>query len=87
VYLYGQPVFEDPQHGARNLGCVNAAEDVSYSLATMDGFCPIWRAGAPQTVGRLYVQRMESNPAHQVAAGAVGLLVLLNLFILFAAGA
>ncbi len=41
-----------------------------------------------KTVGRLYVQRTESNPAYQVVAGAVGLLVFLNLFnqlILFAA--
>ncbi len=38
--------------------------------------------------GRLYVQRTESNPAYQVVAGAVGLLVFLNLLnqlILFAA--
>ncbi len=41
-----------------------------------------------KTVGRLYVQRTESNPAYQVVAGAVGLLVFLNLLnqlILFAA--
>ena len=41
-----------------------------------------------KTVGRLYVQRTESNPAYQIVAGAVGLLVFLNLLnqlILFAA--
>jgi membrane protein len=41
-----------------------------------------------KTVGHLYVQRTESNPAYQVVAGAVGLLVFLNLLnqlILFAA--
>ena len=40
-----------------------------------------------KTVGRLYVQRTESNPAYQIVAGAVGLLVFLNLLnqlILFA---
>lgn len=40
------------------------------------------------TLGRIYVQRTESNPAYQVVAGAVGLLVflsLLNQLILFAA--
>jgi membrane protein len=40
------------------------------------------------TVGRIYVQRAEANPAYQVVAGAVGLLVflsLLNQLILFAA--
>ena len=41
-----------------------------------------------KTVGRLYLQRTESNPAYQIVAGAVGLLVFLNLLnqlILFAA--
>jgi membrane protein len=41
-----------------------------------------------KTAGRLYVQRTEANPAYQVVAGAVGLLVFLNLLnqlILFAA--
>jgi membrane protein len=41
-----------------------------------------------KSVGRFYVQRTESNPAYQVVAGAVGLLVFLNLLnqlILFAA--
>ena len=41
-----------------------------------------------KSVGRLYVQGTESNPAYQVVAGAVGLLVFLNLLnqlILFAA--
>ena len=41
-----------------------------------------------KTGGRLYVQRTESNPAYQIVAGAVGLLVFLNLLnqlILFAA--
>ena len=41
-----------------------------------------------KTVGRLYVQRTESNPAYQIVAGAVGLLVFLNVLnqlILFAA--
>jgi membrane protein len=41
-----------------------------------------------KTVGRLYVQHTEANPAYQIVAGAVGLLVFLNLLnqlILFAA--
>lgn len=41
-----------------------------------------------KTVGRLYVQRTEANPTYQVVAGAVGLLVFLNVvnqLILFAA--
>jgi membrane protein len=41
-----------------------------------------------KTVGRLYVQRTEANPAYQVVTGAVAVLVflsLLNQFILFAA--
>lgn len=41
-----------------------------------------------KTVGRLYVQRTESNPAYEIVAGAVGLLVFLNVLnqiILFAA--
>jgi membrane protein len=41
-----------------------------------------------KTLGRLYVQRTEHNPAYQVVAGAVGLLVFLNVvnqLILFAA--
>jgi membrane protein len=40
------------------------------------------------TLGRLYVQRTEANPTYQVVAGAVGLLVFLNVvnqLILFAA--
>jgi hypothetical protein len=39
-----------------------------------------------KTVGRLYVQRTEANPAYQVVTGAVAVLVflsLLNQFILF----
>jgi membrane protein len=43
---------------------------------------------ALKSVGRLYVQRTETNPAYQVVAGAVGLLVFLNLLnqlLLFAA--
>jgi membrane protein len=43
---------------------------------------------ALKTVGRLYVQRTEANPAYQVVTGAVAVLVflsLLNQFILFAA--
>ena len=41
-----------------------------------------------KTGGRIYVQRTESNPAYQIVAGAVGLLVFLNLLnqlILYAA--
>ena len=41
-----------------------------------------------KTLGRLYVQRTEANPAYQVVTGAVAVLVflsLLNQFILFAA--
>ena len=41
-----------------------------------------------KTVGRLYVQRTEANPTYQVVAGAVGLLVFLNVvnqLVLFAA--
>ena len=41
-----------------------------------------------KTLGRLYVQRTEANPTYQVVAGAVGLLVFLNVvnqLILFAA--
>jgi membrane protein len=41
-----------------------------------------------KTVGRLYVSQTEANPAYHVVAGAVGLLVFLNLLnqlILFAA--
>jgi len=41
-----------------------------------------------KTVGRLYVQRTEANPAYQVVTGAVAVLVflsLLNQFLLFAA--
>ena len=41
-----------------------------------------------KTLGRLYVQRTEANPTYQVVAGAVGLLVFLNVVnqpILFAA--
>src|SRR5678809_1744322 len=41
-----------------------------------------------KTVGRLYVQHTEANPAYQIVAAAVGLLVFLNLLnqlILFAA--
>lgn len=40
-----------------------------------------------KTVGRFYVERTEANPAFQVVAGAVGLLIFLNLvnqLILFA---
>jgi membrane protein len=43
---------------------------------------------ALKTVGRLYVQRTEANPAYRVVTGAVAVLVflsLLNQFILFAA--
>lgn len=43
---------------------------------------------ALKTIGRLYVQRTEANPAYQVVTGAVAVLVflsLLNQFILFAA--
>jgi membrane protein len=41
-----------------------------------------------KTLGRLYVQHTEANPTYQVVAGAVGLLVFLNVvnqLILFAA--
>jgi membrane protein len=41
-----------------------------------------------KTLGRLYVQRTEANPTYQVVAGAVGLLVFLNVvnqLVLFAA--
>ncbi|GAB4061058.1 hypothetical protein GCM10028775_79230 [Catellatospora paridis] len=41
-----------------------------------------------KTAGRLYIQRTEANPAYQVVAGAVGLLVFLNILnqlLLFAA--
>jgi membrane protein len=41
-----------------------------------------------KTVGQLYVHRIEANPTYQVVAGAVGLLVFLNVvnhLILFAA--
>lgn len=41
-----------------------------------------------KTLGRLYVQRIEANPTYQVVAGAVGLLVFLNVvnqLVLFAA--
>ena len=41
-----------------------------------------------KTIGRFYIERTEANPAFQVVAGAVGLLVFLNLvnqLILFAA--
>ena len=41
-----------------------------------------------KTLGRLYVQRTEANPTYQVVAGAVGLLVFLNVvnqLLLFAA--
>ncbi|WP_116076527.1 YihY/virulence factor BrkB family protein [Asanoa ferruginea] len=41
-----------------------------------------------KTIGRIYVQRTESNPTYLVVAGAVGLLVFLNVvnqLILFAA--
>jgi membrane protein len=41
-----------------------------------------------KTLGRIYVQRAEANPAYQVVTGAVAVLVflsLLNQFILFAA--
>lgn len=41
-----------------------------------------------QSLGRLYVQRAEANPTYQVVAGAVGLLVFLNVvnqLVLFAA--
>jgi len=41
-----------------------------------------------KTLGRLYVQRTQANPTYQVVAGAVGLLVFLNVvnqLILFAA--
>jgi membrane protein len=40
------------------------------------------------TIGRLYVQRTEANPAYRVVAVAVGVLVFLNVLnqlILFAA--
>jgi membrane protein len=40
------------------------------------------------TIGRIYVQRAEANPAYQVVAGAVGLLIFLSLvnqLILYAA--
>jgi membrane protein len=43
---------------------------------------------ALKTIGRLYVQRTEANPAYQVVTGAVAVLVflsLLNQFLLFAA--
>ena len=46
------------------------------------------RAGVLKTLGRIYVQRTEANPAYQVVTGAVAVLVflsLLNQFILFAA--
>ncbi|MGE5829914.1 MAG: YihY/virulence factor BrkB family protein [Micromonosporaceae bacterium] len=32
-----------------------------------------------KTLGRLYVQRIETNPTYQVVAGTVGLLVVLNV--------
>lgn len=41
-----------------------------------------------KTAGRLYIQRTEANPAYQVVAGTVGLLVFLNVLnqlLLFAA--
>jgi membrane protein len=41
-----------------------------------------------KTLGRLYVQRTQANPTYQVVAGAVGLLVFLNVvnqLLLFAA--
>ncbi len=41
-----------------------------------------------KTLGRLYIERTEANPAYQVVAGAVGLLVFLNVvnqLVLFAA--
>jgi membrane protein len=41
-----------------------------------------------KTAGRLYIERTEANPAYQVVAGAVGLLVFLNVLnqlLLFAA--
>jgi membrane protein len=41
-----------------------------------------------KTLGRLYVQRTQANPTYQVVAGAVGLLVFLNVvnqLVLFAA--
>jgi membrane protein len=41
-----------------------------------------------KSVGRLYIQRTEANPAYQVVTGAVGLLVFLNVLnqlLLFAA--
>jgi len=41
-----------------------------------------------KTLGRLYVERTEANPTYQVVAGAVGLLVFLNIvnqLVLFAA--
>jgi membrane protein len=41
-----------------------------------------------KTLGRIYVQRTEANPTYQVVAGAVGLLVFLNVvnqLVLFAA--
>jgi hypothetical protein len=37
----------------------NAAEDVSHSLATMDGFCPIWRAGVVLSVRREPASRIR----------------------------
>lgn len=41
-----------------------------------------------KTIGRIYIERTEANPAFQVVAGAVGLLIFLNLvnqLILYAA--
>jgi uncharacterized BrkB/YihY/UPF0761 family membrane protein len=36
------------------------------------------RLGMVKTLGRLYVQHTEANPAYRLVAGSVGLLVFLN---------
>lgn len=82
---------------------LGVAVDTLLSIAVLTGLprlrMPLRRVLGPallvaaglellKTLGRLYVERTETNPAYQVVAGAVGLLVFLNVvnqLILFAA--
>jgi membrane protein len=82
---------------------VGVAVDTVLSMAMLTGLprlrMPVRRVLGPallvalglellKTLGRLYVQHTEANPTYQVVAGAVGLLVFLNVvnqLVLFAA--
>ena len=82
---------------------VGVAVDTVLSIAMLTGLprlrMPVRRVLGPallvalglellKTLGRLYVQHTEANPTYQVVAGAVGLLVFLNVvnqLVLFAA--